>query len=101
MRTAPERVAVLTTVAFFRRALAFVCPVFLTEALWTGIFFFDAFFWLVRFADFTVFFADGFPGFLRADVLPARLDADFGAVLVFLFLVAAFFVTIAWASKTN
>jgi hypothetical protein len=55
-------------------------------------------------ADFTVFFADGFLGILRAAFEPERPDADFAAdflttffalPLADLFLVAAFFAAMA------
>ena len=106
---APEFVTALSAGAFFGSGLLFFCPVVFSELFWAGTFFLDAFVWLVVLADFTVFFDDGFPGFLRADVMPERRDADFGAVFlttffrppVLLFLVAAFFAAIALASETR
>jgi hypothetical protein len=105
-RAATGFVTTLTAAAFFGTDLAFFCPVLFFEPFWAGIFFFDAFFRLVVLADFTVFFDAGFLGFLRTDVLPGRFDAAFLTTLLALrlaplFLVAAFFAAICWASKTD
>jgi hypothetical protein len=109
-RAATGFATALTAAAFFGTDLAFFCPVLFFEPFWAGIFFFNAFFRLVVLADFTVFFDARFPGFLRADVLPGRFDADLEAAflttllalpLAPLFLVAAFFAAICLASKTD